>query len=148
ITYFIAAPLITGALVEGWAGLAGGFAGQMLALFAWIALHELAHPTARRGPRIFRTLDRITGRWKNHTALWITAFGIPMLWLIRLHQLVFYPVLVRLLGFPRYQQAEWVNLSRHKFEGLIGYDLIWCLYCDWMTGVWSLGTEMLRNVES
>ena len=41
-----------------------------------------------------------------------------------------------------------VNISRHKFTGLIGYDLIWCLYCDWMTGVWSLGTEMLRNVES
>ena len=31
---------------------------------------------------------------------------------------------------------------------VIGHALIWCLYCDWMTGVWSLGTEMLRNVES
>jgi hypothetical protein len=41
-----------------------------------------------------------------------------------------------------------VNVSRHKFCGLVGHDLIWCLYCDWMTGVWSLGTEMLRNVES
>ncbi len=39
-------------------------------------------------------------------------------------------------------------MSRHKFEGLVGHDLIWCLYCDWMTGIWSLGTEMLRNVES
>jgi len=39
-------------------------------------------------------------------------------------------------------------VSRHKFDGLVGHDLIWCLYCDWMTGVWSLGTEMLRNVES
>ena len=35
-----------------------------------------------------------------------------------------------------------------KVEGLVGHDRIWCLYCDWMTGVWSLGTEMLRNVES
>ena len=33
-------------------------------------------------------------------------------------------------------------------EGLVGHDLIWCLYCDWMTGVYSLGAEMLRNVES
>jgi hypothetical protein len=41
-----------------------------------------------------------------------------------------------------------VNVSRQKFRGLVGHDLIWCLYCDWMTGVWSLGTEMLRNVES
>ncbi|MEZ6162889.1 MAG: hypothetical protein R3B67_00435 [Phycisphaerales bacterium] len=39
-------------------------------------------------------------------------------------------------------------MSRHKFDGLVGHDLIWCLYCDWMTGVWSLGSEMLRNVES
>src|SRR5262249_29912409 len=69
-------------------------------------------------------------------------------WLVRVDQLLFYPILVRLLGFPKYQQGDWVNLSRHKFEGLVGYDLVWCLYCDWMTGVWSLGTEMLRNVES
>jgi hypothetical protein len=41
-----------------------------------------------------------------------------------------------------------VNVSRHKFSGLVGHDRIWCLYCDWMTGVWSLGSEMLRNVES
>jgi thiol-disulfide isomerase/thioredoxin len=39
-------------------------------------------------------------------------------------------------------------VSRQKFEGLVGQDLIWCLYCDWMTGVYSLGAEMLRNVES
>jgi hypothetical protein len=25
---------------------------------------------------------------------------------------------------------------------------VWCLYCDWMTGVYSLGAEMLRSVES
>ena len=28
------------------------------------------------------------------------------------------------------------------------FDLIWCLYCDWMTGVYAFGGEMLRNVES
>ena len=38
--------------------------------------------------------------------------------------------------------------SRESFDGLVGHDLIWCLYCDWMTGVYSLGAEMLRNVES
>jgi hypothetical protein len=41
-----------------------------------------------------------------------------------------------------------VNVSRQKFAGLVGHDLIWCLYCDWMTGVYALGAEMLRNVES
>ena len=58
------------------------------------------------------------------------------------------PWLTWLLGFKSYDHREWVNVSRHKFEGLIGRDLIWCLYCDWMTGVYSLGAEMLRNVES
>ena len=52
------------------------------------------------------------------------------------------------VGLPKYKSGDWVNVSRHKFQGLIGHDLIWCLYCDWMTGVWSLATEMLRNVES
>ncbi len=49
---------------------------------------------------------------------------------------------------PTYKQSEWVNLSRHKYDGLVGYDLLWCWYCDWMTGLWSLGSEMLRNIES
>jgi hypothetical protein len=53
-----------------------------------------------------------------------------------------------MLGFPKYKHSDWVNVSRHKFQGLVGQDLIWCLYCDWMTGVYSLGAEMLRNVES
>lgn len=53
-----------------------------------------------------------------------------------------------MLDFPNYKHHEWVNVSRQKFQGLIGKDLIWCLYCDWMTGVYSLGAEMLRNVES
>ena len=59
-----------------------------------------------------------------------------------------YPLLVWLINLPPYKAADWVSVSRQKFSGLVGHDLIWCLYCDWMTGVWSLGTEMLRNVES
>ena len=57
----------------------------------------------------------------------------PLTWIVRL---------------PAYKHGDWVNVSRQKFCGLVGHDLIWCLYCDWMTGVWSLATEMLRNVES
>jgi hypothetical protein len=67
---------------------------------------------------------------------------------IRLMEVAMYPALIHLLDFPPYDQAQWVNVSRQKFSGLVGHDLIWCLYCDWMTGVYSLGAEMLRNVES
>jgi hypothetical protein len=85
---------------------------------------------------------------RNHTAAWITATVTPVFWVVRVAEVTAYPLLTLIVGLPAYKQAEWVNVSRQKFSGLVGHDLIWCLYCDWMTGVWSLGSEMLRNVES
>jgi hypothetical protein len=80
--------------------------------------------------------------------VWVTSVCTPVFCLVRMAELFVYPPLTLLVGLPKYDHAEWVNVSRQKFEGLVGHDLIWCLYCDWMTGVWSLGSEMLRNVES
>jgi hypothetical protein len=74
--------------------------------------------------------------------------AVPLFWLVRVVQMTIYPALVGLVGLPRYRTGEWVNVSRHKFAGLVGHGLIWCLYCDWMTGLWSLGSQMLRNIES
>ncbi len=132
----------------GWAGFAGTLLGQMLALFAWCWLHETIHREAARGPRIVKFLNRTVGKWHNHAALWVTLVALPGFWVIRLMEVLCYWPLVSLLNFPKYKQSEWINVSRHKFEGLVGHDLIWCLYCDWMTGVYALGGEMLRNVES
>ena len=146
--YFTALPAIIGMILQGWPGLAIGIAAQFTALLIWIALHELTHPNARKGPRIYRTLNGIVGTGANILGVWWTAWAIPTFWALRFTEFFVYPVLTRTVRFPRYKQGEWVNLSRHKFSGLVGYDLIWCLYCDWMTGVWSLGGEMLRNVES
>ena len=148
ITYFTIAPLIVGAALDGWAGLGAGLVGQLVALQVWEVLHEAAHPEARRGPRIVKVLDRKVGMLRNRAAVWTTALAVPLFWLVRLAELIVYPPLTWLVGLPRYRHAEWVNVSRQKFEGLVGHDLIWCLYCDWMTGIWSLGSEMLRNVES
>jgi hypothetical protein len=111
-------------------------------------VHEAFHPAARRGPRIVKVINAKVGRVRNHTATWITAICTPVFWFVRLAEVFLYPPLTVLVGLPKYDDAEWVNVSRQKFEGLVGHDLIWCLYCDWMTGVWSLGSEMLRNVES
>ncbi len=146
--YFTALPTILGPILAGWAGLGAAIGGQFSAMLLWVALHELAHPAARKGPRIFSTINRIVGRWRNHFALWWTAWAVPGFWAIRLAQYLVYPALTWTVRLPKYRDGEWVNLSRHKFSGLVGYDLIWCLYCDWMTGVWSLASEMLRNVES
>jgi len=148
VVYFIVLPLIAGPVIAGWRGLVGAIVGQVAGVLIWTALHELAHRRDVRGPRIVRVLNRVIGPWRNHAALWLTAIVTPGFCLVRLAELLLYPPIRWLTGFPGYPQAEWVNVSRHKFNGLVGHDLIWCLYCDWMTGVWSLGSEMLRNVES
>ena len=148
VTYFTVAPLFVGPVVAGWAGLLGGVAGQVAGMLVWEQLHELAHRDAVRGPRIVKVINRLFGRWRNHVAVWLTATATPVFWLARVVEIVIYPPITWLVHFPKYRSADWVRVSRHKFDGLVGHDLIWCLYCDWMTGVWSLGTEMLRNVES
>lgn len=148
LTLLTIAPLFVGPILAGWIGLAAAILGQIAAAYAWIFFHELLHLPAVRGPRIVRFTNRLVGRFHNHLALWLTTFGIPVLWIIRLLEIFIYPTLILLLRFPRYRHADWVTLSRHKFRDLVGHDLLWCLYCDWMTGTWSLGTEMLRNIES
>jgi hypothetical protein len=141
-------PWVAGAVLGGWPAVGGALAGQIAGLFLWIVAHEAAHRDAARGPRIVKSLNRAVGPWRNHLALWITAVAYPIFWGVRAGQVLVYPLLVWTVGLPRYKQSEWVNVSRQKFKGLVGHDLIWCLYCDWMTGVYSLGGEMLRNVES
>ncbi len=148
ITWFTVAPWLAGVIIFGWRGLIGGVAGQVVGLTLWSWGHELVNLRAKKGPRIVKVLNVVVGRWRNHAALWATTLAVPVFWVVRVTELVAYPLLIWLVRFPKYKQSEWVNLSRQKFDGLVGHDLIWCLYCDWMTGVWSLGSEMLRNVES
>jgi len=148
VTIFTVLPWLVGAILYGWTGFFAGLVGQVVTLQIWCILHELAHRSVVKGPRILKVLNSRVGRFRNHLAVWITTLAVPVFWLARLTEWIVYPPLVLLVRFPSYNQKEWVNISRQKFEGLVGWDLIWCLYCDWMTGIWSLGTEMLRNVES
>lgn len=161
ITWFTALPLVTGpitgasALAPTWGvwpgillGLLAAVAGQVLGVCIWTVLHELAHRDAVKGPRIVKVINRHVGPLRNHAAVWVTALCVPVFFIVRVAEYIVYPPLTWLIKLPPYKSADWVNVSRHKFKGLVGHDLIWCLYCDWMTGVWSLGTEMLRNVES
>lgn len=146
--YFMLAPLVFGFLRGGWGGIIAALVAELNALWIWIIFHELIHYNKQKEPKISRTMSRIVGGWRNHLAVWITSLAIPCFWMVRFAEIIVYPPLTWLIRLPKYEARDWVNVSRHKFTGLIGYDLIWCLYCDWMTGVWSLGTEMLRNVES
>jgi hypothetical protein len=150
---------------SGWvifACIAAATAGQIVGLYIWSFLHELANRSRMHSPRLIEVVNRnlsskrgdkptrisLVGRMRNHFALNWTLWAVPMFNIVRLAEVLVYPALIRVARLPRYKQAEWVNVSRHKVDGLVGHDLIWCLYCDWMTGVWSLGSEMLRNVES
>lgn len=148
VTYFTVLPLFLGPILAGWAGLVGAVIGQLAGLIAWTFLHELANRRTHGRAKILRATNRIAGPVRNVTAVFWTAWCVPIFWCIRVAEHFVYPPLTWLVDFPKYDAREWVNVSRHKFEGLVGHDRIWCLYCDWMTGVWSLGTEMLRNVES
>lgn len=148
ITYFLILPLVAGPVYAGWWGLLGAIVGQVAGVLAWVFIHEWIHREACQGPRIIKVLNKKVGAFRNHAALWLTAVVLPFFWVIRMAEIFIYPLLTLLVRLPAYKQSEWVNVSRHKFKGLVGHDLIWCLYCDWMTGVWSLGSEMLRNVES
>ena len=146
---YTAAPQIAGPILAGWAGLGAAIGGQLTALLVWIAAHETLNRGKTRGrPRIHATVRSMVGGWRNHFAVWWTGLAVPVFWIVRFAELVVYPPLTWSVRLPAYRQRDWINVSRHKFEGLVGYDLIWCLYCDWMTGVWSLASEMLRNVES
>ncbi len=127
--------------------LASAVLGQLAALLGWMLFHELAHRDAPK-PRIYTVLNRSVGPVRNTFAVWWTLWAVPVFALIRIAEFLVYPFLVWTIKFPRYKQKDWVNVTRHKFDGLVGMDRIWCLYCDWMTGVWSLGGEMLRNVET
>jgi len=148
VASFTWAPWVVAGVLGRWAGVAGAIVGEAAALIVWTAWHELLYREAVKGPRIVKFINRTVGTWQNHLALWVTMIALPGFWLIRFHEMFVYWPLVVLLGFPKYRQADWINFSRQKFEGLVGHDLIWCLYCDWMTGVYCLGAEMLRNVES
>lgn len=148
VACFTFLPWLIAGLIGGWAAFVGALAAQFIALWTWCAGHDLLHARAASGPRIVRFHESLVGGWRNEAALIVTLVALPIFWAIRILQLTLWWTLPLLLGFPQYRQGEWINVSRHKFDGLVGHDLVWCLYCDWMTGVYSLGAEMLRNVES
>lgn len=135
VAYFTLLPNLIGVILAGGWGFGVAIAAQVTALLCWMIVHEFVHYRLWQGPKISRTLGRIVGNWRNHLVLWTTVPALSAFWLVRLYELLLYPVLVATVRFPRYEARDWVNVSRHKFDGLVGYGLVWCLYCDWMTGV-------------
>ncbi len=130
-----------------WAGVFYSLISELIVLYSFNFIHErFIHKY--QGPKIHKTLNKVVGFVRNHLALFFCLLALPIFLLIRLGQIFVYPLLRWTLAFPKYKAADWINVSRYKFDGLVGHDMVWCLYCDWMTGVFALAGEMLRNVES
>jgi hypothetical protein len=146
ISLFTWMPWAAGAFLCGWPGLLGAVVAQVLFLHAFCLTDRLVR--GKKGRTLTDAQSRLLGPVLNQVALLVTTPAALVFVLTRLAQILLYPWLTWLAKLPAYRASEWINLSRHKYDGLIVYDLLWCWYCDWMTGVWSLGSEMLRNVES
>ncbi|MHC4218705.1 MAG: hypothetical protein ACYSU7_09655 [Planctomycetota bacterium] len=117
-------PWLAAGLAAGWTGFAGAIVGQVIVVVLWVRGHELAHREAVRGPRLVKVHRRLVGWWRNHLGLWFSALALGPLWMVRFAEILLYPFLQWFLGFPPYRHG------------------------DWMTGVYALGGDMLRNVES
>jgi hypothetical protein len=146
VSLFTLAPWVAGWLLDRWSGVAAAVLAQIVFLHVFCAVDRALR--GKPGPTLEGAQARVLGWWRNQLCLLVQTPAIPVFWMIRLAEIVLYPPIAWLGKLPTYKSSEWVNLSRHKFDGLVGHDLLWCWYCDWMTGLWSLGGDMLRNIES
>lgn len=146
VSLFTWAPWLAGYLISGWTGVLAGVLAQVVFLHAFCLLHRTLR--GKKGRTLTDAQARVLGPLRNQLCLLVQTPAILVFVQVRFAEIVLYPPIAWLGKLPTYNHSEWVNLSRHKYDGLIGYDLLWCWYCDWMTGLWALGSEMLRNIES
>jgi hypothetical protein len=146
ISLFTWIPWVAGWMRMGWLGVVAAVVAQVLFLHAFCLVHRALR--GRKGRTLTDAQGRVLGPVRNQLCLLVQTPAVFAFVGIRAAELILYPAIAALGRLPTYRQGEWVNLSRHKYDGLIGYDLVWCWYCDWMTGLWCLGSEMLRNIES
>lgn len=146
VSLFTWLPWLAGHWLAGWCGVFAAVFAQLVFIHAFCIVHRLLR--GRTGRTLTDAQGKILGPFRNQLCLMVQTPAVLVFVQVRLAEILIYPPVAWLGKLPTYKSSEWVNLSRHKYDGLIGYDLLWCWYCDWMTGVWSLGSEMLRNIES
>lgn len=146
ISLFTWIPWIAGYQIDRWPGVLAAAVAQILALHFFCIVHRAIR--GRKGRTLTEAQGRVLGPIRNQVCLIVQTPTVFVFVGIRVAEIFLYPLIAWLGKLPTYRHGEWVNLSRHKYDGLIGYDLLWCWYCDWMTGLWALGSEMLRNIES
>lgn len=146
VSLFTWIPWVAGYLLDGAPGVLASVVAQVFALHFFCIVHRAIR--GKKGRTLTDAQGDVLGPIRNQLCL---LFQTPAVFLfvgVRVAEIFLYPLIAWLGKLPTYRHGDWVNLSRHKYDGLIGYDLLWCWYCDWMTGLWALGSEMLRNIES
>ena len=146
VALFTWGPWVAGGCLRGWVGIVASVVAQLAFLHAFCLVHRAIR--GKKGRTLTDAQARLLGPVRNQVCLMIQTPAVLVFAQARLAEAFLYPPVAWLGKLPTYKSSEWVSLSRHKYDGLIGYDLLWCWYCDWMTGVWALGSEMLRNIES
>lgn len=146
ISLFTWIPWVAGYGMDGWLGVLAAAIAQVFALHSFCLIHRAIR--GKKGRTLTDAQGAVLGPVRNQLCLLVQTPAVPLFVGVRVVEIFIYPLIAGLGKLPMYRHGEWVNLSRHKYDGLIGYDLLWCWYCDWMTGLWALGSEMLRNIES
>jgi hypothetical protein len=146
ISLFTWLPWVAGYALGGWWGVLGAACAQVLGIHTFCIIHRLIR--GKNGRTLTAAQGVVLGPIRNQLCLLIQTPAVVAFVGVRFVEIFLYPLIAALGKLPTYRHSEWVNLSRHKYAGLIGYDLLWCWYCDWMTGLWALGSDMLRNIES
>lgn len=146
VSLFTWIPWVVGAWLDGWSGFLAAIVAELLLLHLFCIVHRAIR--GKKGKTLTDAQGRILGPFRNQLCLMVQTPAILVFVQVRLAEILIYPPVAWLGKLPTYRASEWINLSRHKYDGLAGYDLLWCWYCDWMTGIWALGSEMLRNIES
>lgn len=157
VILYTAAPWIAGGFAgaqihQHWLGGVGGVAAVTVAQILALEIFDWVHCriAARQGIQdlqINRSIERRFGKLKNRTCLWLTVPSIPFFLYNRLGFLGYF-LFEWMLGFSHFKSSDYITVSRQKIQNLVGADLVWCLYCDWMTGGWTLTSEILNEVES
>lgn len=110
LSFIILVPWLIGGLTVRWEGIVASLLAQVLAMQLWIFYHEFLNRNVAPGSRIARFHSQRIGWWRNHLALWVTSIIVPVFFLIRFSEVFVYPMLIWLLGFPKYKHSDWSML--------------------------------------
>lgn len=85
-------PLFIGAKYFGLTGFIGTLIGQIFIVSSFNTIHGLIHKN--KADVIRKTLNQIVGPFRNHMELLISLLALPGLWVIRISQIIIWPLLV------------------------------------------------------